>query len=672
MTEGHSSDRGLDRITLTGVSATGYHGVLEHERREGQTFVADVVALLDTRRAAATDDLMHTLDYGRLAEQVVAVLSGEPADLVETVAERIAATVLAHPRVQAVEVTVHKPQAPISVPFGDVTVQVRRDRSWLPAAEPVRADAQPWQPGGDEGGLLAVDGGTDPTALPDPTAVVPMVPALDDDGLEPAPPVRASGVSALPVEGPAADQAAAAAVAAEGPVEAVVEPPAAPDEPVHPRPAPAAHAASGTVPVVAVSSTPVEITMSTPVDILPPVPVPVPPVASVPAPVPPVAPTPTDPDDPALLAVAGMSGQLAQVPPVPAPAPAPAEGSTPEPTDVTEAARPVGDLLDTAPDAPVEVVLALGSNLGSAQDTLRAAVADLADTPGLELVDVSPLARTAPVGGPEQPDFLNAVVIARTMLPPREVLRATAAIEDAHGRRRDVRWGPRTLDIDIVAYGDVCAVTDDLELPHPRAHERAFVLQPWSQMRPDAELHGLGGGPVSVLADTAPDREGVRWLALDWLTAPVPAAQLDPGAHSGASAAQSQAAAPDIDVAAQDLGDDERPEAADPSRPDEAPDARPAADPVLGRTPLGEDAAESSPVPASIAPERPRTMGPAQPAPPAPQTAAPTPEGAGEGGPCADGGDGAAPDTGSGHPVWPPIGATPDGGGPAAPRASGS
>ena len=78
----------------------------------------------------------------------------------------------------------------------------------------------------------------------------------------------------------------------------------------------------------------------------------------------------------------------------------------------------------------------------------------------------------------------------------------------------------RTLDIDIVLYGSVLAVTDDLELPHPRAHERAFVLQPWAQIAPDAVLPGLGGGPVAALAATAPDRDGIRWLALDWLAAP--------------------------------------------------------------------------------------------------------------------------------------------------------
>jgi len=180
----------------------------------------------------------------------------------------------------------------------------------------------------------------------------------------------------------------------------------------------------------------------------------------------------------------------------------------------------VADVLDELPVAPAEVVLALGSNLGTPQETLRQAVAALMEVSGLEVVQVSPLARSAPVGGPDQPDFLNAVVLARTTLAPRALLRAVQAIEAAHGRERDERWGPRTLDIDLVVYGSILAVTDDLELPHPRAHERAFVLQPWAQIAPDAVLPGLGGGPVAALAATAPDLSGIRWLALDWLVPP--------------------------------------------------------------------------------------------------------------------------------------------------------
>ena len=393
--------RRLDQIRLTGITAMGYHGVFEHERREGQTFVADVVVHLDTRRAAARDDLAHTLNYGVLAEQVAAVLSGEPVDLIETVAERIAATVLASGIVQAVDVAVHKPNAPIQVPFGDVVVAIHRDRSKLPAAEPYLPRPV-----------------TEPASRPVPTATAtfPVTPA---------------------------------------PGGAVV--------------APASVAPASVAPA------------------------------------------------PGALSVGGPDASSAELEPF-----------VPEEQVVT--GEVVVDALDRVPDQPVDVVLALGANLGPAQETLRQAVTDLAGTPGIEVQEVSPLARTAAVGGPEQsPDYLNAVVLATTTLSARDLLRATQAIEQAHGRERQEHWGPRTLDIDIVLYGSVLAVTDDLELPHPRAHERAFVLQPWAQVDPQAVLPGLGGGPVGALAATAPDRDGVRWLALDWLTAPIPASN-DTGA----------------------------------------------------------------------------------------------------------------------------------------------
>jgi dihydroneopterin aldolase / 2-amino-4-hydroxy-6-hydroxymethyldihydropteridine diphosphokinase len=344
----------LDQVALVGISATGHHGVFEHERREGQTFVADVVVHLDTRRAAATDDLTRTVHYGVLAEAVHAVLAGEPADLVETVAERIAATALADPLVVAVDVAVHKPSAPITVPFRDVVVRIRRDRQKLPAAEP-------WTPPAHSTTPAATGGGPDT-------------------------------------------------------------------------------AGSG----------------------------------------------------------AGAGG-------------GPADGRT-------QPGQP--DRLDEVPPVPVDAVLALGSNLGAPQSTLRTAVEDLGALDGVEVVAVSPLARTAPVGGPDQPDFLNAVVLVRTTLSARALLHAAQSVEAKHGRERHERWGPRTLDVDLITYDSTLAVTDDLELPHPRAHQRAFVLQPWAQVAPDAVLPGLGGGPVAALAATAPDRDGIRWLALDWMTAP--------------------------------------------------------------------------------------------------------------------------------------------------------
>jgi dihydroneopterin aldolase len=118
----------LDRVALGGLRAWGRHGVLAHETALGQEFGVDVVLHLDTRAAAADDDLTATVHYGELAEAVVAVVRGEPVQLVETLAQRIADVALGHPLVQTVDVTVHKPHAPVTVPFDDVTVSIRRSR----------------------------------------------------------------------------------------------------------------------------------------------------------------------------------------------------------------------------------------------------------------------------------------------------------------------------------------------------------------------------------------------------------------------------------------------------------------------------------------------------------------------------------------------------------------
>lgn len=117
-----------DLITLTGLSATGYHGVLPEERREGQLFVVDAELGTDIRAAAATDDLTQTIDYSQVAAAVVAIVTGDPVDLIETLAERLAAQCLTYPGVQRVRITVHKPQAPVGVPFSDVTVTIEREQ----------------------------------------------------------------------------------------------------------------------------------------------------------------------------------------------------------------------------------------------------------------------------------------------------------------------------------------------------------------------------------------------------------------------------------------------------------------------------------------------------------------------------------------------------------------
>jgi 2-amino-4-hydroxy-6-hydroxymethyldihydropteridine diphosphokinase len=137
-------------------------------------------------------------------------------------------------------------------------------------------------------------------------------------------------------------------------------------------------------------------------------------------------------------------------------------------------------------------VLSLGSNLGDRMDNLQEAIDALFDAPGLTFVALSPVYETAPWGGIEQPDFLNVVVVADTRISPENLLDRVLSIEDSMRRERVIRWGPRTLDIDIVTFGDIVSKDPDLTLPHPHAHERAFVLVPWADIDPDAVLPGHG------------------------------------------------------------------------------------------------------------------------------------------------------------------------------------
>ena len=121
-------DRSLDLLALRGIRAVGHHGVLPQERRDGQDFVVDAVLGLDTRAAGRDDDLSQTVDYGRVAQQLVDAITADPVDLIETLAQRLADVCLAQPLVEWVELTVHKPQAPIEVPFDDVTLTIHRSR----------------------------------------------------------------------------------------------------------------------------------------------------------------------------------------------------------------------------------------------------------------------------------------------------------------------------------------------------------------------------------------------------------------------------------------------------------------------------------------------------------------------------------------------------------------
>ena len=138
----------------------------------------------------------------------------------------------------------------------------------------------------------------------------------------------------------------------------------------------------------------------------------------------------------------------------------------------------------------MKVVIALGSNLGDRAENISKAVSELNKI--IEVTHLSTIYETDPVGGPEQPDYLNAVLIGESELDPVDLLTKTLQIENALGRTREVRWGARTLDIDLIVAGDIVSATEFLTLPHPRAHERAFVLEPWLEIEPDAILPGFG------------------------------------------------------------------------------------------------------------------------------------------------------------------------------------
>ena len=157
-------------------------------------------------------------------------------------------------------------------------------------------------------------------------------------------------------------------------------------------------------------------------------------------------------------------------------------------------------------------ILALGSNLGDSQSIVAGAVRELRDHPQIRLLRMSPVAVTAPVGGPEgQGDYLNQVLEVETKLGPFALLELAHRVEQKAHRERDLRWGPRTLDVDLIVYGSLEMEDPLLTLPHPRAAERAFVLEPWARMDPEATL---GGVSVALLARRAPDAGGI----LGWVS----------------------------------------------------------------------------------------------------------------------------------------------------------
>ena len=148
----------------------------------------------------------------------------------------------------------------------------------------------------------------------------------------------------------------------------------------------------------------------------------------------------------------------------------------------------------------MKAVVALGANIGNPSEQMDLAIAMLKEA--TDVIAVSTYYITKPVGGPEQPDYINAVCILESDLPALDLLSLLQGIEKSLGRERIERWGPRTIDLDLIQYGSLLSMAEELELPHPRAHERRFVLEPWHEIEPDAVL--LTHGKISELLAQLP------------------------------------------------------------------------------------------------------------------------------------------------------------------------
>ncbi len=400
-----------DTIRLTGITAEGFHGVLDFEKRDGQPFRVDAVLTLDLQPAGRSDRLQDTVSYASIAELIEDSITGRPFELIEALAENIAQRVLLFDaRIEGAEITVHKPQAPLEQRFGDVAVTVERTRRSLRG----RAGAAP----ADSAEYLDEFDVEVLKELAENARRSENMPRPDGD------------------DGPAAGR------------------PVQPGQPAQ------------TGPYRRVS----------------------------------LADLATVYDEEG----GGRAGQETVW--------VPADTQLELPKGTRDPELPA--------DFPVRSVLALGSNLpdaehGAPSELLASAVAALQEADGVVVVDSSPLARTKPVGGPEgQPDYLNQVLEVETTLSPHGLLDLTQQIEDAHHRVRgaengEQRWGPRTLDIDIITYAGAEISSARLTVPHPRAAQRAFVLLPWSWMDPVALLEGA---PVRELAQQAADAGDVERL----------------------------------------------------------------------------------------------------------------------------------------------------------------
>jgi 2-amino-4-hydroxy-6-hydroxymethyldihydropteridine diphosphokinase len=146
----------------------------------------------------------------------------------------------------------------------------------------------------------------------------------------------------------------------------------------------------------------------------------------------------------------------------------------------------------------MKAVISLGANIGDANANLDLAIGLLREA--TEVLAVSSYLQTKPIGGPEQPDYLNAVAIVESELPAKDLLALLNGIETAMGRTREIHWGPRVIDLDLIQFGGLLVNDEKLTLPHPRAHERRFVLAPWFEIEPEAVL--LTHGRISDLLKT--------------------------------------------------------------------------------------------------------------------------------------------------------------------------
>lgn len=383
----------LDHISLVGIKERGLHGVLDHERQDGQLFSVDADIYLDMQPAGRSDQLADTVDYSQVSGIISRIISGEPQDLLEKVATQIAEETLALPNVQAVRICVHKPDAPLGVEKEDVSVTIWRGLDNLKPYLP--EDVEDSQPD------------TELLDLKEITAAAPS-PNKEDNN-------------------------------------------------------------------------------------------------------------PFDQDNADTLNTDGIQEE---------------NDSAEQPSKQEDSASEGLDSpLEQVPSAPRQAVIALGGNIGNVSETFRQAISQLSAASGVGIVEVSPLVRTSAVlaaGQEEQPDYLNAVIVVSTMLSPLGLLDLLQGIEDEHGRKRTERWAARTLDLDIIDYQGVTSDDERLELPHPRAAKRAFVLLPWSLIAPTAQL--AGAGEVVVLADYAPDRDGVKEIYPNWLGSEHPQTEAGSGA----------------------------------------------------------------------------------------------------------------------------------------------